>query len=303
MAYSETKQYTLDAATTAFSDIIAALITHFTAAPGLWQLTPSVSPVAGQSLSIRAKVDSTCDIAIRRESTSTSINVLLDPGKSITLGNSTTATTGSATASPECKTLTITGISTRFFVIEYPDAINIVFQDSTKFWTPYAIHAGVIYEPFRPNWPALGIDGHGVLVGSPSATGTNCWSNTGSQTNGSRLRVMDDGGGVNWVQAQSADLGTALGGSTSLASTSPDGSVKLVVPIGITGSNINSTGDLNVGMMKYVGAAPAGSSPSFPSLSPRSFIEASTDEAWVYIDISNSTTGLVFNTEKGAAFT
>jgi hypothetical protein len=300
MGYANTKTYTLDAASTAFSDIIAALITHFTSAPGLWQLTPSVTPVAGEALAIRAKTAPTCDLAIRRVSTSTALAITVDPGMTISdVGDATTAPTGSASASPECQSGAMSSYSARVFVCEYDDAVLILFQDTTKAFTPYGLHAGRVYDAARDGDLALGLDGHGALVGHINTTGSQCWSSNSTQTNGSSVRVFDSAGAADWRQAEFDDL--AISTSSSLASTSNDGQLRSPRPLLLKGSNVNGTNDLMVGFARWLAAAPIGATPSFNNSAPRNLIGSSTDEAWIYLKNTAGITGLIASWERSVS--
>lgn len=300
MNYSSTKTYTLDAASTAMADIVAALITHWTSAPGLWDIVDSV---AGESVSVVAKASPTCHLNIRRVST-TQLSCNVDPDSNISdPGDASTSPTGSANMSPDCHTGTISSISTRFFVCEYEDAITVLFQDSTKTYTNYGIHAGNIYQAYRASDQAIGFDGHGAMVGHINNSGTNSWASSSSQVNGSRVRTYNNGGVASWRQCSSSDFGSVLSTSGNFGGISPDGTYKRVVPLTVTALDTNASYDCKCGEFKYLGAAPIGGSPVFSNAAARSIIQSPVDQAWAYLKNTTGTSGLVVSWERGVSFT
>lgn len=302
MAYSDTTVYTLDAATAALSDIIAALITHWTAAPGRWQLVSGAAPVAGEALAIVAKTSPTCHIGIRRQGT-TQLASVVDPSMGITdVGDSSTAPTAGATASPDCRTGTISGVSTRLFVIEHDDAVTVVLQDSGKATTPFCLHIGRILTPLRESDAALGMDGHGALMGRPSddfGSGITNWFYISSQTNGSRVRVFDSGGNAQWIAPTwtvSIDSSSAV-----YAGANADGSILSPRPILVQAIDTNGTNDCVIGLTRWLAAAPV--STGLTNQLPRVLLQspALADEAWMYLRHTAAVTGLVVSWERGVS--
>ena len=293
MGYSDTKTYTLDAATTALSDVMAALIAHFTTAPGRWELVPGAPPVAGESLAIRAKADSISHIAIRRVGT-TQLGAVLDPDSSIdSAGDASTEPTGSANMSPECRSGgSFPSISTRFFVCEYDSAIAVLFQDPGKSLLPSGIMVGKLFNPMEDGDELRGIDGHAVLVGAPASSVTNCWFNTTTQTNGSRIRGLDEGGVAQWYQAFASFPSTGM-------STSVDGTLRPTRGIMMSAANINSSIDLDLGPSIWFKTAPQGASPSFPGKNPLDLLIDPIDQSWLYVRNAVSTTFFIVNWERG----
>lgn len=295
MAYSDTQVFTLDAATTSLADIMAALIAHFTSAPGRWELKSSF---ADEAMVIRAKTAPTSDVALRREGTST-LNVTVAPDSDISdPGDATTApTVDGVNGSPEGKT-TLGTISTRLFVIEYDQAVCIVFQDSTKAFTPQAIHAGLIMKPARDNDANLGIDGHGFLVGDVDNSGTPCWGTSAVQANGSRIRGFDESGAAGWHQLQLDDYPES--NSSFTASVSDDGLIKSPRPLVVKALDVSGGNDLYVGSTLWVAAAPFDTT-AFPAQNPRNIAQTSVDEAWMYIRDQASVTCLLTSWERGVS--
>ena len=64
----------------------------------------------------------------------------------------------------------------KLWVVEYPDALVIVFTDTTNAFHPTLFHGGRITQPIMgSSVAALGMDGLGLLAGSPNipvTTGT-----------------------------------------------------------------------------------------------------------------------------------
>lgn len=300
-SYANTKVTTLDAATTALSDIIAALITHFTAAPNQWQLKTGVAPVAGESFVITEKTGARSDLAFRRVGT-TELAVVVAPDKDITAagGSASEPTVTGANASPSCRTGTMSGLSARFFVVEHDDAVTILFQNSGKTFTPYAIHAGIVIDPLNANDPDLGLTGHAALVGAPSNSGTNCWGSSVTQSNGARVRVFDDSGAADWVQFSIIPT-MPSSSSSSWASTSADDLIKSPRGLSAYGLDVNGANDLFAGVTRWFKAAPV--STVFPNLNVRNVVQSSTDEAWAYIKSSTGASGLILSWERGVNFT
>jgi len=300
-AYNTTKVTTLDAATTDLSDIIAALIAHFTAAPNQWQIKTGVASVAGEAFVIQEKTGARSDLAFRRVGT-TQLAVVVAPDKDVTAagGSASEPTVTGGNASPSCQTGTMSGLSTRFFVVEHDDAVTLLFQNSGKTFTPYGIHAGIILDPLNANDPDLGLTGHGAMVGAPAGSGTNCWAPTTTQANGSRVRVFDDSGAADWVQI-TAVPSLPVSSSSSYASVSADEAVKSPRGLMLVGLDVNGPNDLQAGISRWFKAAPV--STVFPNLNVRAVVQSATDEAWAYIKSTTGASGVVVSWERGVNFT
>lgn len=301
MGYSQTEVSTLDAAGTTPADFIAELIAYFEAAPKRWQIKPSVASVAGEALVVERKTGPQESIALRRVST-THLAGRIDHTRNITdAGNASAAATASAHASPEARTRTLSGLSSRFFVVECDDAFFVWFQNSAKTFMAEAVHSGIVYDPRNQGSVALGLSGHGIFMGQPFSSNqfTNYpWFNTSAAvlSGCSVIRSLDSGGVAKWGTPKMAELVSTS--SSSIAHITADNAYRGVVPIPLQAITGPSQGQY-VGNSRWIGAAPFEAS-LFPAKLPLlNKLDDGIDETWVYYNNASSSTCNVASWEHG----
>ena len=292
MTLALTRAFPLTAASNSITDIMTALITHFTAAPGLWEMN-GVTPVAGAAFAIREKLTPASHIAIRR-TTTTGFAVKVAPGLDITsVGSATVAATGGVECSPECA-FTMSGTSPRFIVIEHSRAITILFLDTGLTHTPQGIHAGRCFTPARANDATFGMTGHACLVGViSSSAGSGRWFSTSASFTTSRVKTP----GVGAWAFPSLEHGVETT-PQSYSSTPTVSNFRSVRPLPVLARAVAGGSDnLFVGLTDYFGSAPFITS-VLPASQPLSRLESSLTESWLYVKSTAGTTGLVFNWER-----
>lgn len=301
MAYADTKTYGYTASAATLAAMMTSIIAHFTTAPGRWELT-AVAPVAGEALAIRLKTSPNIEIGIRREGT-TELVTMMDDGAAITsVGDSSTAATGSAVAFPDSKSLAWPTVSVDFDIIEYDEAVTILFYSAAKSTVPVAIHVGRGIVPLRDSDVALGITGSVNLNGTPGLTssggGVGTWFKSSVAADGSRVRVFDSGSVAKFNQAH-LPL-TVASSSASRGSTSEDGLVQSVRPMLVNAVSVNGSNDLDVGLSMWIGAAPFGTTPAFTTQYPRVRLDSPGGdvEGWAYVKGAATPTGFVVNVER-----
>lgn len=305
MPYSDTQSFNLTAAGTTGPDVINALIAHFTAAPGRWEIKSGVSPAAGAALTIRRKIAplEVGDINIRWDSSGYFWGAV-DPDGTITAsGNASTPPTMGSNASPEARTDSLGSINASLMVHEHDDCVTVLINNAAKTALLHGFHQGIGYVPVRANAGDFGLTGHVNLVGRPSmgsASGSlHFWIHTGTTTvsNQSRVRTWDTGGNAGWSQASTDQTGLAYGGS-AVSPVSSDSAIKMAIPFSLRGNDVNGTNDLLVGNVKWLAAAPFDST-VFPAQLPRVRIQSpSLDEGWMYINETATATSIVVSIEK-----
>lgn len=297
MAYSDTLVYILNLATATNADLLTALETHWTSAPGYWRISPGVTSVTGESLCIELITAPNCQVNFRRNG-SGAIRNLLDPDMLISdAGTTASAPVSSSTSKSDESSFPTGTFNTRVYVIETPDAFFVMGQDATKAFFPWGIHAGVVYVPLRSNDSVYGVDGLGLVIGFPSSIGSPAWFATSTQALGARLK----GGLTTSMWAQCGMYGTISTLFNNGAYYSPVFNIsdKLVRPIPLSATNLVGSNDLFVGVSKYMGVAPFDRT-SFPAQNPRTLLTSSADESWIYVDGGTGSTGFVITWEKGA---
>lgn len=174
MAYTSLvpKCYVLTAASGSLADIMNALIAHFTAAPGYWQLKAGVTnSVAGQAFLITEKAAPQYNLNFRVTTTNATAGVI-DREKTITnCGATGSAPTGaSSKASPENAYTTATAMAKGIYVIELPHTVYCLCWGVGYTLVVRSFCGGEGVEVQDPVCQALGMTGEFVTTGVPSFT-------------------------------------------------------------------------------------------------------------------------------------
>lgn len=273
MSLADTKSYTLTAATSGISDLMAALHTHFSSAPGLWQLKSGVGSSSAGIVIVPKVPVSGYDIAISiRRNGTTNFQLALDPLNSYTAaGNASGGPTGGSAQASGDITQIITNIaSTKIAVTEYPDAIKLDFYNSGLTVAVQSPHIGRVGDPIRESYRAAPLlcDGLGVLVGYlqlDQATNSSGWQ--GGTSGASRIRSNGGWRAIEWLQ------GNPPNGTIPDA---PAANKEIVTPISIVVYHDASTNRSPILLSRYFGKAGA-------SRNTRTIIASDTaDEAWMH---------------------
>jgi hypothetical protein len=250
----EVKSYVLTAASGSYADIFDALIAHFASAPGFWELKlGAANYVPGESFVVTQKVTQTHDVNFRRIST-TSTNVVVDPGRTIVnCGSTASAPVGvSSQGSPTNINYTeATAAAKGVYVTETPRAVYVVCWNSTYSFATRIMGGGDSAQPYDSTLVALGCDGSIVVNGVPQLQGGTASSIFGiSNTESSACLVKI--GNTTWAGQNSASFGTSSLLGVMNAGVTND---ILVQPICCYGSH-STLGNRIVGFARHLFLAP-----------------------------------------------
>lgn len=291
------RSFTFDAATATPEDYMTQIFNFFNVDANLWSL---VSSNPGEALVVENVADNTKRAAIRRSGT-TQLGFIYDEGGgSLTGGSASSAATGqSADASPEVL-YTLPTLDERFMLTEYPDALAGIWQNPAKSTTPFAYHLGDIIQPDRPNYPALGITGAGVLAGGPDeSTSAGFWMSSSISSGSTTSRIRCGNAGTQWFTPFCLENGVGAAVNT-LAGTVQGDFVFPPLRVGanqIGGSNVGGI----IGLFKYL-AWYAEGTVSGGTVPTRQLLSGAVD-GWLAIDEGTTTTTLLIAHETGKVFT
>jgi len=178
----------------AAADLMEQLYNYFNATSVLWGIdlasTPTGTPTGSDSFTLLAAGAETFQINLRR-TTAAIIQFIVDPDGTIT--NSSTKAGLSANACTEKATITISSSGAYALILEWADAIMILIDNAASTAHPMGAHAGKIFTPMYADDASRGVDGLGILGGTPTTANSvaNWTSNTGATY--SFIRVNDTG--------------------------------------------------------------------------------------------------------------
>lgn len=286
------KSFTYDASTADPAGFMAQIFNHFNTAAEYWTLETGSD---GDAIVLINSADSSMRLSIRRQGIA-SLETLYDPGNgSLSPGSASSGPSGATSeASPEVSfdTAVPEAPSTRFFITELPDAVIILLQNGGKQYAQAFIMAGRILQPLRTDYPSLGMAGDAVFAGriGISNSSTYVFGSGGSAANvASKVKAGDGwyGAGITFPSSHGAVK-------------EANGTIKYVVgpaliQAGESGGGVGSS--TTVGLTKYFGLYPT-TSLSGQGDAPNRTLYSGTDDAWLAVDDSATTTKYLISWEK-----
>lgn len=233
---------------TAMTDFFPLLEAHYSGGGGTYfsYIGGGVSGSEAFALSCDLVVE-TFEMIVRRTS-GTTCQISIDPiggGNVTSAGNSTTppTLTDATEWTGEIGAWELSGasLSTKFTLIEVPDALFIIHSDATLAFTPRGWHAGKVAVPFSVPTATTKRDGLGVFGTQPDwgSSTLDFWMNTsGGVSTTSLLR----GDVSSWFDAQTLYENLGYGQINGN---------KILVPSIVACKNTDSTSDAGIYYAKY----------------------------------------------------
>jgi hypothetical protein len=185
--------------TSNLTDGLASLYAHFNGVSTRWQLDPDVTGDSTNGFVLRQITDTGVGQISMRRSSTTALQVILDPTSSITAaGNTSSGPTGADAdeSSPEVSFTVSTSTTAEFTVLEWPEEIAVLVKTTTSLYSV----AAVVGRALAQDWE----DAPGRYVGN-------------SVADSGRAQVWDGGTQAqNWVTVSRLNISGGFISSATL---------------------------------------------------------------------------------------
>tara|TARA_B100000686_G_scaffold109203_1_gene116349 strand:+ start:82 stop:651 length:570 start_codon:yes stop_codon:yes gene_type:complete len=182
-------------------------------------------------------------------------------------------------------------------LIEYPEALAVVWQNAGKQHTPFVLLAGRVGVPLQADLAGLGVTGEAILLGKPAAGSTGAWIGSSASTALSAgCRVRSGNGPTQWFSGYLASAATTYGNLNTASGTLIGDAIHPCLQIGaalVGGDSNRSSPVLQAELLRhYSSSASQGST----SLTARTLLSGAVD-GWLALDDNSTTASILLGTQ------